>query len=84
MSKFKLTLTALVVIVYGVFMSLYNLYQSPIVGTVNAQQLTNSPDAYAWAKFVANNGIPQLAFWIMIVALAILWLPTIFRIGKTK
>lgn len=84
MSKFKLILTAIICIVYGFFMNLYNLYQSPIVGTVNAQQLSNSPHAYAWAKFVANNGIPQVAFWILIVALAILWLPSIFRLGKSK
>lgn len=84
MLKFKLFLTAIAVVVYGVFLSLYSLYQSPVVGVANAQALTNSPHAYAWANFVAHNGIPHVAFWILILALAIIWLSSILRIGKSK
>lgn len=79
MSKFKLFFTTLLVIVYWAFLSLYNLYESPIRGMANAQQLNNSVHDYAWGNFVAHNGIPHMAFWILIVTLAILWIPSILR-----
>lgn len=79
MTKMKLVLTAMVVLLYGVFLNLYNLYESPIRGTANAQQLNDSVHDYAWGKFVASDGIPHLAFWVMILVLAIIWL-----FGKKK
>lgn len=79
MIKFKLFLTVLVLILFATFREVYTLYESPIRGIANAQQLNDSPHDFAWAKFVSSNGITKVAFGVTIVLIAGIW-----SIGKNK
>lgn len=74
MIKFKAFLTFLLLVVYGFFMWIYNLYESPIRGVANAQQMHDSVHTYAFGKFVANDGITTVTFWIVVILIAALWL----------
>jgi len=84
MSKFKLVLTAIVCIVYTIFMNIYNLYESPIRGVANAQQLNNSVHDYALGNFVAHDSVPHIAILVLVLALVIIWVSSIIRLVKVK
>lgn len=62
-------LSVLVLLTNRVAVYLYNLIQSPLAGTANAQQLTDTWTGYATSQFFATNSVQGLISLATIVAL---------------
>ena len=70
-----------IVAVVGYFLTvyIYNLGQSPLSGAVTAKTLNDSPTDFMVAKAVHEGAIPSFAFWTLIVVLAIVWIPFLWK-----
>lgn len=79
--KIKLILTVIALFIYEIFLYLFSFVESPIRGTANAQQLTDTMNGYTWSKFVANDGLTTLGFVVLFIVLITIW---VLPFGKNK
>lgn len=82
--KTRIILTVLLVLVYFVGMSLYNMMQGPIEAAAAVDQLSDGAVQYGTSRAMATGLIPKVASLFLGLLLLVVWLPAIFRMGNVR
>lgn len=83
--QLRITITFVSVFFYFLSGVIYNLFYSPIAGTMTAQTLNGGAVEYAAAKFLAEDGFNKLSLGILILIFFCVWTAPIYRsLSSTK
>jgi len=75
----RIVVTLVVLAVSSLFTWLYGAVQSPLLGEAALLQMKDSDAAYVVGTTVMHGLIPQVVGFVLIVFLAFVWVPAIYR-----
>lgn len=80
--RIRFCLSAILTVLYIGGMAVYTVVQGPMEAKIAVSQLQDSAVQYGVARAGAMGAIPSIAFWALVIFLALIWLPAAYRLFR--
>lgn len=82
--KTRIILSLLFVTLFLLAGNFYDLLYSPVSGATTAAQFDDSVQSYVTAKFIRDGNVERVAFWLLVLALILVWAKPVIRLVRAS
>ena len=75
----RIVLSVLAILAYMGAGRIYQMVESPVVGTANAQQMTDTVTGYATHQAVSSGIVTDVMLYSFLAVMALIWITALWR-----